>query len=66
MHSSGDHHYRIVFVDEDELPPIRDFVFIEHDSEVVLAIKVSKVLPRVLEDAWETYREMTEREMINA
>lgn len=50
-------HYRIAFVDETDLPPDQDFVFMECQGDMWLAVKATRVTPKVLEDAWETYRE---------
>lgn len=55
-HGATARHYRIAFVEETELPPDQDFVFMECQGEMWLAFKTTRLTPQVLEDAWATFR----------
>jgi hypothetical protein len=50
------HHIKIV--EPDVLPADRDFLFMECDGELWLALKAGRVTAPVLEEAWATYRAM--------
>ncbi len=59
MHDAAetDHHVRLV--PDDALPEGQDFAFVDcHDDDLWLLLKKSRVTPKVLEEAWTTYRTM--------
>ena len=48
--------YSIRFVDDDHLPAGHDFVLVEREGEVMVALRESAVGPSLLENAWAAYR----------
>lgn len=50
--------YGINFIEDADLPPGRDWVFVRVDGDTHLFIKRNRVCPQVLEGAWSAYREM--------
>ena len=51
--------YGVKFVEDHELPPGQDWIFVEVDGALWFVVKESRVSPGVLNQAWAAYRRMT-------
>jgi hypothetical protein len=58
--------HRITLVPPDALPTDKDYVFLECNWEVWLALKADHFTVDVLEECWATYREMVAARLLSA
>ena len=50
--------YGVKFVEDHELPPGQDWIFVEVDGGLYFVVKESRITPEVLNQAWAAYRQM--------
>lgn len=56
--------YGVRFAQHDEMPPGCDWLFLTVDDHLHLVLREGSATPRVLNDAWAAYREISARQLV--